>query len=146
MKLVLLFLWHLAICLGASDPNDILKPPPYGPALDKGDHGYYPVRKYVTSRLKAPQTNFIQWSSECDDGLYYFITPRGWSVSKPGPMILDGAGSVIWSEHFSNEFGGQAYDLKVQSFQGEDYLTFWLGDDTIRGHGAGQYYMVSGGI
>lgn len=133
MRLALLFLWHLASRLGATDPDDIRRPPQYDPALDKGDHGYYPVQTFVTSRLKAPQTNFVEWSPECDDGLFYFITPRGWSVSKPGPMILDGHGSLIWSEHFSNEFGGQAYDLKVQNLAGEDYLTFWLGDDTVRG-------------
>jgi len=38
-------------------------------------------------------------------------------------MILDGDGSMIWSEHFANDFGGQAYDLKVQKCKGEDYLT-----------------------
>lgn len=57
-------------------------------------------------------------------------------------MILDAKGSMIWSKHFDNQFGGQAYDLKVQRYKGEDYLTFWLGDDRIRGHGAGEYYMV----
>ena len=58
-------------------------------------------------------------------------------------MILDAAGSLIWSKHFDNDFGGQAYDLKVQKYHGEQYLTFWLGDDTVRGHGWGHYYMLN---
>ena len=101
------------------------------------------MRKFVSSRLRAPDVNFLQWHPSCDDGLHYFITPRGWKVSDPGPMVLDGAGSLIWSKHFDNKFGGQAYDLKVQKYRGEDYLTFWLGDDTDRGHGDGKYYMLN---
>ena len=119
-----------------------LKPPDYRSDIDNGNSGSYPVQKFVSSKLRAPQVNFLQWHPECDDGLSYFITPRGWKVSDPGPMILDGAGTLIWSKHFANQFGGQAYDLKVQRYLGEEYLTFWLGDDTIRGHGAGHYYMV----
>lgn len=57
-------------------------------------------------------------------------------------MILDGDGNLVWTDHFSNKFGGQAYDLRVQNYRGEEYLTFWLGDDRVRGHGAGHYYMV----
>ena len=119
------------------------KPPDYRPELDSGEHGSYPVQKFVSSKLRAPEINFVQWYPDCDDGLHYFITPRGWKVSDPGPMILDGAGSLIWSNHFDNKFGGQAYDLKVQKYRGEDYLTFWLGDDTDRGHGDGKYYMLN---
>ena len=119
-----------------------LEPLPYRIDIDSGRHGSYPVHEFISTRLRAPQVNFLQWHPECDDGLYYFLTPRGWKVSDPGPMILDAAGNLIWSKHFDNKFGGQAYDLKVQKYLGEDYLTFWLGDDTIRGHGAGSYYMV----
>ena len=119
-----------------------LKPPDYRANIDSGKHGSYPVKKFISSKLRAPQFNFLQWHSECDDGLFYFITPRGWKVSDPGPMILDGAGTLVWSKHFANKFGGQAYDFKVQKYMSEEYLTFWLGDDTVRGHGAGRYYMV----
>lgn len=143
MKQALPLFWHLATCLAAFDEVASLAPPTYDAALDAGSHGYYPVQKFVTTEHTAPQTNFLQWSPRCDDGMNYFITPKGWSVPKPGPVILDQDGSMIWSEHFANDFGGQAYDLKVQTYQGDDYLTFWLGDDTVRGHGAGQYYMVS---
>lgn len=142
MKLTLLFLWPLATCLAIPKLDGAARPPQYDAEVDEGTHGYYPVRKFTTTKLTAPHVNFLQWSPDCDDGRHYFIAPRGWSVSKPGPMILDGNGTMIWSEHFANEFGGQAYDLRVQKYHGEDYLTFWLGDDRVRGHGAGHYYMV----
>ncbi|KAK5136580.1 hypothetical protein LTR08_002594 [Meristemomyces frigidus] len=142
MKHPTVLLWAFASCLAASISDEV-RPPPYNVAIDRGKSGYYPVHKFFTSDLAAPKTNYLQWSPECDDGLYYFITPKGWSVTQPGPVILDGDGSLIWASHFDNAFGGQAYDLKVQTYRGEDYLTFWLGDDSVRGHGAGEYYMLN---
>lgn len=132
MHWVLVFLFNLAICVHAGDV------PEYSEALDNGTYGYYPIRTYATSVATSPQTNFLQHSEECDDGLYYFITPRGWSLTNPGPMILDYDGELIWSA----DYGGQAYDFMVQKYLGEEYLTFWLGDDRVRGHGSGFYYMV----
>lgn len=58
-------------------------------------------------------------------------------------MVLDRRGELVWAHHFENKFGGQAYDFMVQNYKGEDYLTFWLGDDRVRGHGAGAYYLLN---
>ncbi|KAI6798865.1 hypothetical protein KC361_g3143 [Hortaea werneckii] len=146
MQTLLLFLCYLGPWLASSQglggSHDAV-PRPYDKSLDIGIRGSYPVKKGISSKLTSPETNILRWSPECDDGRYYFATPRGWKVPQPGPMILDAKGSMIWSQHFDNEFGGQAYDLKVQRFKGEDHLTFWLGDDRIRGHGAGEYYMLN---
>ncbi|TKA34244.1 hypothetical protein B0A50_00224 [Salinomyces thailandicus] len=157
MHLALLFLWHLATCLraaAAAGPLDDKTPdvpiaPPTAPAaydeaVDNGTYGYYPRRTFATfDEIAEPRTNFVQWSEKCDDGLLYFLTPRGYTLPKPGPIILDRYGEMIWAHHFSNKFGGQAYDLKVQEYKGEQYLTFWLGDDRVRGHGSGSYYMLN---
>ena len=149
MHLTLVFLCHLATCLHAStafaDDPAPTAPATYDVAVDNGTYGYYPVRTFATvgEHVVQPQTNFLEWSDRCDDGLLYFITPRGWSLPKPGPMILDKYGDLIWTHHFDNKYGGQAYDLKVQTYKGEQYLTFWLGDDRIRGHGSGSYYMLN---
>lgn len=152
MNILLLFLWHLAICLHAGHADSVTpdgskhtptSPPEYNEAADNGTFGYYPYRTYATVEdITSPQINFLQWDPLCDDGLYHFITPRGWSLSNPGPMILDNYGELVWSHHFDNKFGGQAYDFMVQTYKGQDYLTFWLGDDRVRGHGSGWYYMV----
>jgi hypothetical protein len=148
-----LFLWPLATSLPAVTATEsvsnksltpVVDPPDYDEAIDNGTFGYYPIRTYATEEgLSSPQTNFLQWNQRCDDGRYYFVTPRGWSIPDPGPMILDERGELVWTHHFDNKFGGQAYDLQVQQYRGEDYLTFWLGDDRVRGHGSGWYYMVS---
>jgi hypothetical protein len=120
-----------------------LTPPAYRPDIDKGLQGSYPVHSFVSSKIQAPDVNFRQWSPECDDGQYYFLTPRGWKVPVPGPMILDATGNLVWFNHFANKYGGQAYDFRVQTYRSNRYLTFWLGDDTVRGHGAGHYVMLN---
>ncbi|KAI4715950.1 hypothetical protein E4T48_07864 [Aureobasidium sp. EXF-10727] len=56
-------------------------------------------------------------------------------------MIVDSYGELIWAK--STE--GQAYDLKVQEYRGQQYLTYWQGDDRVRGHGAGDFYMLNTG-
>jgi hypothetical protein len=150
MHVALHFLWHLSLCLCTSAKEHASTnlatseaPPTFNEAFDNGSQGYYPTRIYITEEdLDSPQTNFLQWDSECIDDAYYFITPRGWGISNPGPMLLDERGNLIWAKHFGNDFGGQAYDFKVQSYRGEQFLTFWLGDDRVRGHGSGSYYMV----
>ena len=122
-----------------------LPPAAFNEDVDNGSLGYYPGHTYVTAEgVKAPDTQFVQWTPECDDdGLSYFITPRGHSIPRPGPVILDRRGELIWMKHFENTWGGEAYNFLVQQYKGEDYLTFWLGDDRIRGHGSGFYYLVS---
>lgn len=37
---------------------------------------------------------------------------------------------------------GETFGLGVQRYRGEEYLTFWRGDDSVGGHGEGWYYMV----
>ncbi|KAL3424072.1 secreted protein [Phlyctema vagabunda] len=66
------------------------------------------------------------------------ITPRGPRVQNPMAMILDAKGHLIWAK---GDYG-QVYNLKVQKYKGNDYLTFWAGDDTVGGHGAGYYHML----
>ncbi|KAF7188444.1 hypothetical protein HII31_10106 [Pseudocercospora fuligena] len=138
MRIALLLLWHFQLAIAPS--AELLRQ--IG-QVNNANVGSYPVKKFASAKARAPYVGFPIDDPECDDGQNYFISPRGWKVRDPGPMILDRNGEVIWSNHFSNNFGGQAYDLKVQQYQGEDYLTFWLGDDRVRGHGAGHYYMLN---
>lgn len=139
--------WLLVLAIDASAALQATTPPPvpgYDRDIDNGTLGYYPSWNFMTEgEISAPRTNWLQWNQQCDDGMYYFLTPRGYSLPDPGPMILDSRGELVWSKHFANQWGGQAYDLMVQHYQGQEYLTFWTGDDQIRGHGSGSYTMVS---
>jgi hypothetical protein len=136
--------WLLALIPRAHADRQSSARPVYEESIDNGTFGYYPSWTFMTEEeITAPMTNWLQWDPQCDDGMFYFLTPKGWSISQPGPMILDGKGDLVWSKHFANEWGGQAYDLMAQHYQGLEYLTFWTGDDQIRGHGSGSYMMVS---
>lgn len=149
MNIALYFFWHLSLCLHAfaagNDRDDSFESPfAYDESIDNGSWGYYPTSRYVTEEgLNGPHVNYLEWDSRCNDGMFTFITPRGWGIGNPGPMILDQRGDLIWAKHFDNQYGGQAYDFKVQKYGDEDYLTFWLGDDRVRGHGSGSYYMLN---
>jgi hypothetical protein len=138
--------WLLTLISQARAIQQSITPPvhEYDESIDNGTFGYYPSWTFMTEDdISAPMINWLQWDPKCDDGMFYFLTPKGWGISQPGPMILDGKGDLVWSKHFANEWGGQAYDLMVQHYQGQEYLTFWTGDDQIRGHGSGSYMMVS---
>ena len=111
-------------------------------AFDNGEFGEYPVQEYKTTEIRGPHPNFLAQSGSCSsDGMYVMTTPRGYGVPDKGlgPMITDEMGGLIWLDPKYQ----QPYNLAVQDYKGEKYLTFWAGDDGVRGHGSGVYYMVS---
>jgi hypothetical protein len=130
------FAWFFIIffCLVYADTEPFFASETY----DQGDFGRWPQQSYHSSSLIGPILNYIRHDERCDDGQYTMITPRGASIESPGPMIIDQNGSLIWTKYY-----GPTYDLKVQEYNGEKYLTFWVGDDAVVGHGSGSYYMVT---
>jgi len=111
--------------------------------FDAGDYGTYPTKTYHSSKNVSPRMNMLSMNEQCRDGAYTMLTPRGGQVPKgvaAGPIILDDAGDLIWTQ--IGWGSGNTYGLTVQEFKGKDYLTFWAGDDTVRGHGEGVSYMV----
>lgn len=56
------------------------------------------------------------------------------------PMIHDAQGNLVWM----NATYGETFGLTMQQYKGQDYLTFWQGDDSVGGHGEGYYILVSG--
>lgn len=84
--------------------------------------GTYRTKNYVSFDLPGPDGVFLRQSDQCDDG-YVFFGPNGKSVTKPGPAILDSRGELVW---LSNDYD-VATNIRVQQYQGEDYLTFWAG-------------------
>ncbi|RDW92235.1 hypothetical protein BP5796_01629 [Coleophoma crateriformis] len=126
-----LFLSTVARVLGDVEPffND--------DAFDKGEYGPYPSQSYHSSKLVSPRLNVLKHDRECSP-LYTMITPRGNHVRDPMAMIMDADGHLVWGKGGY----GQVYNLQVQQYKGKPYLTFWAGDDTVGGHGAGYYHML----
>lgn len=104
------------------------------------EYGFYVTQTFKSSPqvTGVPVVNFMEPFTRCDDGSYLFITPRG-KVAESTPMILDVNGSLVWA---ATKKYGQVYNLQVQSYKGQEYLTFWAGDDTVGGHGVGTHYML----
>ncbi|GME25905.1 Arylsulfotransferase [Neofusicoccum parvum] len=111
-------------------------------AYDHGDFGSYPYQEYQSSALKGPRVNILATSDRCSGGddEFIFLNPRGRRVVPgPNPMILDQAGNLVWT--LDGKPYGETYNLNVQEWNGEQYLTFWGGNDAVGGHGQGYYYM-----
>lgn len=103
---------------------------------DWGLYGAYPTLSYESFPWASPWVNIVKSSAQCEDG-YTFIEPRGDSVPHAGPIILDNDGNLVWME---TKYG-QAMDVKVQSYKGDDYITFWHGGDS-GWFGRGYYLMI----
>lgn len=99
-------------------------------------YGLYPTQNYLSFPLKGPKASVRGWRPACGEGVV-LLTPNGGSVSSPGPMMLDSKGGLLW---MSTDFHTSA-NLKVQHYDGQDYLTFWAGEKAATS-GKGSYYML----
>lgn len=108
-------------------------------AYEQGAYGKYVTQKYMSTSVVAPHLNILQWSPQCGSSLLTFLAPRGYSVQEPQITILDHQGHLVWTRGWA---GQQLFNLRVQKYKGENYLTFWAGKTYASGHGAGDYYMV----
>ncbi|KAI0858009.1 Arylsulfotransferase-domain-containing protein [Xylaria cubensis] len=104
-----------------------------------GFYGLYPTTSYKSSEITPPRVNFPRWDEQqCSDG-YYLIAQKGKIVSDPGPTIFDSRGELVWAD----DSYGVVFNLQVQTYKGENYLTFWSSPEgAIRGYGRGTYYML----
>ncbi|KAE8366406.1 ASST-domain-containing protein [Aspergillus caelatus] len=103
---------------------------------DTGLLGAHPRTKYESFDLASPEPNILKWDPRCEDK-YVFFSPRGHFYPHPGPLIFDNKGNLVWME---SRFG-MVMDFRVQRYRGEDYLTFWTGEDDGT-RGLGRYYML----
>ncbi|KAK5163920.1 uncharacterized protein LTR77_010315 [Saxophila tyrrhenica] len=115
--------------------------PPYlhDDQYNEGERGRFVQQKYRTSDLEPPMFNMMTPFSGCDDGSYFFMSPRG-NMPDATFYIMDHDGAMVWGpdHHY-----GEVYNFQVQKYKGEQVLVFWAGDDSIGGHGEGQYYMLN---
>ncbi|CAG8923410.1 unnamed protein product [Penicillium salamii] len=103
---------------------------------DLGAEGFGPDQTYLSFDQESPKIEISPPDAKCD-ARYTFLAPRGDSIAHPGPMILDSAGELVWTQWNS----GTTQDFKVQQYKGEKYLTYWQGD-TDDNYGRGLWYML----
>lgn len=107
-------------------------------AYNNGSLGAAVNQTFQSSPVTAPVLNSRKPFAGCDDGSYLFIAPRG-EVGHPTLYILDHNGSLVWTPSESRK---QKYNLQVQQYKGEQYLTWWQGEIAVGGHGDGSHYML----
>lgn len=112
----------------------------YDFGYERNGYGPHPLTVFKSAtQLEVPKLDVLQSSKACDSSLYTLLTPRGGATHEPQATILDSNGDLIWTSGWN---GQQLYNLMVQEYKGEKYLTFWAGNDAVGGHGAGTIIMV----
>ena len=104
---------------------------------DLGFYGLAPSVQYHTLDLRAPSVEFLWTDARCTRDPVFFGW-RGPNVADPGAIILDADGELVWR---SEGFHGPQQDLRVQTYRGEQFLTFWAGMEE-GGQTTGLWYMV----
>ena len=110
---------------------------------DWGWYGIHPEQHFASFGASPPRPFILQHDAQCgaaddENSRYTFVSPRGLAFNAPGPIIYDSQGSLVWMD---TQYG-EAMDLKVQHYNGQDYITFWHGSDNGT-FGEGQYYMIN---
>ncbi|KAF1353336.1 ASST-domain-containing protein, partial [Delphinella strobiligena] len=104
-------------------------------------YGLYPNQSYQSTNISSP---IFQVNTEAGDNVsnasYVFISPRGTVVGQISPMIINSTDlSLVWAApEYKTTFG-----VRVQEYNGSDYLTFWRGTISASGYGSGSCYMLN---
>ncbi|KAH9890731.1 Arylsulfotransferase-domain-containing protein [Xylariomycetidae sp. FL2044] len=104
--------------------------------------GRLPKHSFKTTHLDAYRLNLVRRDKRCQHDLLTFLAPRGFiELSKPPQAsIYDSDGHLVWTTNWRGT--KNIYNLAVQQYRGNDYLTFWAGNDAVGGHGEGTYFML----
>jgi hypothetical protein len=109
---------------------------------DRQSHHSPPARpSAVRSFRSRPELSppAIEITTQAQDTApgYIFVAPKK-GAGQDGPMIVDDQGQLVW---FSKD--RYATDFRVQTYQGEQVLTWWEGK-VVAGHGVGEYVIFDG--
>lgn len=105
------------------------------------DFGLYPNQSYESTNLTSPvfQINTPAANSVSNNS-HVFISPRGTAVGQISPMIFNSTDlSLVWS---GSQYG-TTFGVRVQEFNGSDYVTFWRGTVKSSGYGTGSCLMLN---
>jgi hypothetical protein len=98
------------------------------------------VAHYLSAPSITPSTVTITSRSSGTTPGDFFLAPYQ-GAGTPGPMIVDGSGSLIWFHPLSA--GLDATDFRSQQYQGQPVLTWWQGRILALGFGQGQDEIYS---
>nr|QOV03411.1 hypothetical protein HMg6365.t1 [Hypomontagnella monticulosa] len=130
--------FHVAISIVNGIPSQ--PPGSYDFGYEHDAYGPHPLTVFKSAAdLEVPKLDALQSHKACESSLYTLLTPRGGATREPQATIFNTNGDLIWTSSWR---GQQLYNLMVQEYRGEKYLTFWAGNDAVGGHGAGTIIML----
>jgi hypothetical protein len=101
-----------------------------------------PTIEVITHKQSSSSSGAAAEGAQGEGG-YIFCAPKNGpdesSPSQDGAMIFDNRGDLVWFWPLESE-EQDVMDFKVQSYLGEDVLTFWVGTHT--GYGKGEYIIL----
>lgn len=103
---------------------------------ESGSLGDYPQTTFKTTNIGSPLVHVTKQKATVDDE-YVLLAPQGDRIRANKALLLDQNGHAVWQ----HEERGTIKSFEVQTYRGDDYLTFWVGDDNFYGHGRGYYKM-----
>jgi len=107
-------------------------------SYDNGTFGNTPEERFHTVDVPAYRLLQRAWDEEkCASDDKIFLGVRGRRLWHTGPAIYDNDGHQVWQ----GESVSPPYNFRMQWYKGEQYLTWWSGEDE-GGFGSGHYYMV----
>lgn len=123
---------HVAADLPTIQPDE-------GLLYDNGTFGRVPNSRVRSTNSVASRTARLTWDEEAchREGEYYFAGYHAILLGHSGPMVFDNEGHEVWR----GKGFGSCYNFMTQMYKGKPYLTWWGGNDQVRGHGEGFYYM-----
>jgi hypothetical protein len=132
--LVRLLLWPIVIAAGAfvtylsisyvAIPTLVSVSTTFNPTLYRaGLYGGAPLQRYLSCDLTSPRISVQRHDDQCEES-YTFLNFNGDSMEDKGPAILDARNELVWLD---TSFATTT-NLKVQTYQGKQYLTFWSGE------------------
>ncbi len=83
--------------------------------------------------LSPPAIEITAQAHDTAPGYIFIAAKKG--AGQDGPMIVDDQGQLVWFS--KNRY---ATDFRVQTYQGEQVLTWWEGK-VVAGHGVGEYVI-----
>ncbi|OCT54898.1 Arylsulfotransferase [Cladophialophora carrionii] len=114
----------------------VLSPTLHPTLYELGLYGGSPSQTYISNGLSSPRISTRKSDPQCDKA-YTFLNFNGASMARSGPAILDPDNELVWKL----ETEGTTTNLKVQTYKGEQYVTYWTG---MKGGtmGSGVYHML----
>lgn len=97
------------------------------------------IQSYRTENFIPPNLQITKYGPT-EQG-YLFFGPTGKASTSPAPLIMTDTNELVWQGPNGGPTPG-AWDLHVQTYQGQSVLTYWTGSATLIGGALGKVHIL----